>query len=69
MEKNQILWDIVVGENDDGVLVGLVGDVERVGGRRRIDHRHVATAAQRSLKLKCFKQYYNTFYGKLLLPS
>jgi len=50
MSSNNKPWNIVIGENDDGVFVGLVGNVEGVGGRRRVDHRHVATATQRSLQ-------------------
>jgi hypothetical protein len=52
MSSNNKPWNVVIGENNDGVFVRLVGNVEGVGGRRRVDHRHVATATQRSLQLK-----------------
>jgi hypothetical protein len=41
---------VTVGEDNNRILVGFVGDVDGVGGSRRVDHGHVAGAAQRFLE-------------------
>ena len=48
-----------VGQDNDSVLVGFVGDVNGVGCGRWVDHRHVAGAAQGLLQMsnKCFKRH------------